>query len=443
LLLLEEKYNKISSTIEMRILIEQSQYGCFNMGDLAMLQVAVSRLKNFWPDAAIKVFLFKRFEESFKEFCPQALPLSPAGQEVWFTTPLVDRIYNLMPNSSAKQQLQELEWQLRCRLPRVANSIVQQKLKKRKQLTQYKNLDIFISAIAQADLVVASGGGYITDTFEAKATRSLEILGIAKSFGKPTVMVGQGIGPLLNPKLRAQAKIVLPKVDLIALREKRAGLQVLEQLGVKRDRVVTTGDDTIEFIYEKRSMELGDGIGVNLRIADYSPIGSTIIEKVRSALQEVASQKSAPLIPVPMEFLKDNSDVRTIEQLLPEYSDRVEDWESLATPSKIIKQIGRCRVVVAGSYHAGVFALSQGIPVVGLANSQYYKDKFLGLADQFGVGCEVVFLDDEQLQEKLIASINKTWDLSEELRPQLLESARQQIELGQAAYRQIVKLVSR
>lgn len=413
------------------------------MGDLAMLQVAVSRLKNFWPDAKVEVFLFKRFEESFKEFCPQAIPLDPSGQEVWFTTPLLDRFYDLMPNSSAKQQLQELEWQLRSRLPRVANSILQRKLKKRKQLRQHNNLNTFIDAIAHADLVVASGGGYITDTFEAKAARSLGILGIAQSFGKPTAMVGQGIGPLQNPKLRAHAKIVLPKVGLIALREKRAGLQVLKQLGVKRDRIQPTGDDTIEFIYEKRTQHLGDGIGVNLRIADYSPIGSSIVEKVRSALQEVASQKSAPLIPVPMEFLKDNSDVQTIKKLLALGDEHLESLENLATPTKIIEQIGRCRVVVAGSYHAGVFALAQGIPVVGLANSQYYRDKFLGLADQFGVGCEVVFLDDEQLQEKLIHSINKTWDLSEELRPQLLESARQQMELGQAAYRQIVNLVSR
>ncbi|MCU0533211.1 MAG: polysaccharide pyruvyl transferase family protein [Hydrococcus sp. Prado102] len=424
----------------MRILIEQSQYGCFNMGDLAMLQVAVSRLKKFWPDAAIEVFVLKNFEESFKEFCPQAFPLTPAGQDVWFATPLSERLYELIPKS-AKQQLQELEWQLRCRLPNVASSLVQRQLKKRKRLRQYQELNTFLSAIASADLVVASGGGYITDTFEAKAIRVLGILGIATSLGKPTVMVGQGIGPLENPKLRQKAKIVLPKVDLIALREQRAGLQVLDRLGVSRHKVMTTGDDTIEFVWERRSTELGKGIGVNLRIADYSPIGTNIIEKVRSALQEVASQKNAPLIPIPIEFLAVNSDVKTIKQLLPEDSGRVDDWENLATPTKIIKQIGRCRVVVAGSYHAGVFALAQGISVVGLANSQYYKDKFLGLADRFGVGCEVVFLDDDCLKEKLLASINKAWDLSEELRPQLLESAKQQIELGQAAYRKIVKLV--
>jgi polysaccharide pyruvyl transferase WcaK-like protein len=51
-------------------------------------------------------------------------------------------------------------------------------------------------------------------------------------------------------------------------------------------------------------------------------------------------------------------------------------------------------VVVAGSYHAAVFALSQGIPVVALVKSPYYVNKMVGLGDQFGAGCEIVRLDE-------------------------------------------------
>lgn len=407
-----------------------------------MLKVAVSRLKSFWPEATIEVFLLKNFEESFKEHCPEATPILPSGQDIWFTTPLSDRLYELLPHVFIQQQIEELEWQLRSRLPQIARLIMERKLKKRKRLTQYQALDSFVDAIARADLVIASGGGFINDTFEAKANRVLGILGIAASLGKPTAMLGQGIGPLENPKLRAKAKAVLPKIGLIALREKRSGIPILKKLGISEKRVIITGDDTIELIYENRSSELGDGIGVNLRIADYSQISAEAIATVRSAIQKVARQKNVPLIPVPMEFLDDNSDVRTIKQLLAGYDDTTNAGDDLRTPSKIIKQIGRCRVVVAGSYHAGVFALSQGIPVIGLAKTEYYKDKFLGLADQFSVGCEVLFLDDQQLPEKLIASIEKAWDLSEQWRPQLLESARQQIELGRAAYKQVYQLVN-
>ena len=56
--------------------------------------------------------------------------------------------------------------------------------------------------------------------------------------------------------------------------------------------------------------------------------------------------------------------------------------EEPCDPRAIIKRIGRCRVVVTGSYHVAVFALSQGIPAICLANSEYYEIKFRGLADQ-------------------------------------------------------------
>ena len=49
-----------------------------------------------------------------------------------------------------------------------------------------------------------------------------------------------------------------------------------------------------------------------------------------------------------------------------------------------ITTIARCRLVVTGSYHAALFALSMGVPAIGIATSRYYEDKFLGLADQFG-----------------------------------------------------------
>jgi len=289
-------------------------------------------------------------------------------------------------------------------------------------------------------LVVATGGGYITDEFPELASTVLSMLGMAKKLGKPTVMLGHGLGPLQNPRLRTIAKAVLPSVDLITLRERRAGIPLLDSLGVSQKRVITTGDDAIELAYEARNRELGQGIGVNLRMAKYAGVSGDMLETVRSALQDVARIKGALLLPLPIS--QDASDVQTIQKLMAGYDDNSDGGESLDTPLKVIKQVGQCRVVVTGSYHAGVFALAQGIPVVGLAKSQYYIDKFLGLADQFGTGCEVILLDDNQLREKLIVSIDNAWMSAETVRLQLLESARRQIESGHAAYQRVYDLVN-
>ena len=59
----------------------------------------------------------------------------------------------------------------------------------------------------------------------------------------------------------------------------------------------------------------------------------------------------------------------------------------------------------------------------------------------FGVGCDVILLGDEEFAQKLASSINQLWESAEMLRPQLLEAAQQQIELGQTAYQRLYEIV--
>jgi colanic acid/amylovoran biosynthesis protein len=108
----------------------------------------------------------------------------------------------------------------------------------------------------------------------------------------------------------------------------------------------------------------------------------------------------------------------------------------------VIKQITRCRIVVTGAYHAAVFALSQGIPVVGLAKSPYVVQKFLGLADQFGTGCQLVFLDGSDLYQALLAAMEKTWMCADELRSSLQEAALRQIGASRRAYQKFYEQVT-
>lgn len=254
-------------------------------------------------------------------------------------------------------------------------------------------------------------------------------------------MFGQGFGPIRNSKVWARAKGVLPSVDVICTRESRAGVPLLYSLGVSPDRVMTTGDDAIELAYEARTDKLGSGIGVNLRASDYSEVGLNQIKKIRPVLHGSATRHHACLVPIPIAFHARDSDVRSIREILAGYDDASDGGENLNSPLKVIRQAGNCRVVVSGSYHGAVFALSQGIPVVGLAKSAYYVDKFIGLADQFGIGCQTIFLDDEQLCSKLAAAIDVAWSSAEDIKAPLLEAARRQIELGHDAYRRVYELV--
>jgi colanic acid/amylovoran biosynthesis protein len=159
-------------------------------------------------------------------------------------------------------------------------------------------------------------------------------------------------------------------------------------------------------------------------------------------LHDAARKNHASLIPIPISRNERESDANNIRRILAGYDDMSDGGQNLDSPLKVIRQVGSCRVVVTGSYHAGVFALSQGIPVVGLANSQYYIDKFFGLAAQFGTGCQIIFLDDGQLAKKLSNAIDFAWSGADQVRPPLLEAAKRQIEMGWDAYRRVRDLVA-
>ena len=90
---------------------------------------------------------------------------------------------------------------------------------------------------------------------------------------------------MTTPHLRAKAAAVLPAVDTIALREALASRPLLVSLGVRLDRVVTTGDDAIELAYEERPAALGRAVGINLRLARAAGATERDIEPVREGLR--------------------------------------------------------------------------------------------------------------------------------------------------------------
>lgn len=104
--------------------------------------------------------------------------------------------------------------------------------------------------------------------------------------------------------------------------------------------------------------------------------------------------------------------------------------------------VGLCRTVVTGSYRAAVFALSQGIPIVALAKSEYYGCKFRGLLHQFRHGCNIISLDAHGLEASLLDGIESAWRSAKRTRPKLLEAATRQIALCRAAYARVRDLIA-
>lgn len=420
----------------VRVLVEPSDYIIRNIGDTAMLEVALSRMSTMWPKATIQVFT--DVPSTFPCYGPNVVPLDSSGRRMWFEESIFESVLSLNIPSILRERLHKIERFLKWYFPTLAYSLLRMSLRLRGK--PVNDLEDFYGTVAGADMIVANGMGGISDTFPEYATELLEVFRLALHNGARSAMVGQGMGPLEDPKLRALATSVLPRVDFISLREKKAGAPLLQALQVSPDRVMTTGDDAIELAFGKQPERPGTGLGINLRSSGYADVNQHLTDEIRPILHGAAKLLNAPLIPIPISRVPGEQDSDTIRQLMIGYDDDSDGGAGLDTTRKVIEQVHRCRVVIAGSYHAAVFALSSGIPAVGLVNSAYYISKFEGLADQFGVGCTVVRLSDPDLSSVLAEAIVHAWQEAESVRDRLLTAARHQVDLSHEAYRRISRL---
>ena len=212
------------------------------------------------------------------------------------------------PNVSA-----QLEFGLRNHIPEAVEVLCRRRL--RRQPADLKTLNRFTEAISNADLIIVTGMGGVTDAFPEYAADLLETLGLAISRGKYVAMVGQGFGPLQTPQLVAHARSILPRVNFIGLREERASRPLLRSLGVALERMMTTGDDAIELAYQLRGEGVGEFLGVNLRASNYSGVDQTLFEPLRQVLQNASRMHRAPLLPIPISRLSGEADIETIRRL--------------------------------------------------------------------------------------------------------------------------------
>ncbi len=408
----------------MRILVEPSDYPALqNLGDLAMQKTALDRIAAFWPNSEILVL--SENPDLLPRYANNVRALSAVGRDIWNSGALPTR---LLPDSA-----RQWERRLRRRHVRLFSRTISAKLG---LVSPQKEAAFrsFMDAVQTADLLVVCGMGGIADVFEEYALDLLDTIDLVKNNGKSTVvMFSQGFGPLgeRSPVAR-RAQDVLPRVDLIALREARASIPLLHHLSVDSSRVMVSGDDALQFAAENRPSAPGDCIGINVRAAFYSNVAPSRLARLRDVIQSFARMRGAPLLPLPSTFRAEEADMEAIAPLIEGYEHARPN--AVTTPETLRSELRQCRIAIVGSYHAGVFALAQGVPIVGFYNSDYYRDKFLGLESLFDVAVYPVDLALPDWTSHLLSSANSAWETALSRRAQLVQSVDRQIELGLKAY---------
>ncbi|MHB1222538.1 MAG: polysaccharide pyruvyl transferase family protein [Gemmatimonadaceae bacterium] len=419
----------------MHIVIEPGSYSLRNMGDVAMLQVAVRRLRALCPSVELRVLTGDPV--ALAAFCPEAIAQPAAGRAPWVTAgTLLGRMHRFLPGPLSRA-LSRTRQALGRRWPDAVAMLIAARLPAPARV-RFRG---FLSSVRDADLLLIAGQGAMGDATREHAYTVLATLVHAQRAGVPTAMVGQGVGPLLGRDLRARARAVLPAVRLIALRERLSGPALLAGLGVVGDHVVATGDDAVELAYSQRRAVLGRGLGINLRVAGNAGTDDDVLARMRGALEALLpTLGTPPLVPAPI-ARGVARDAETIRRLIDGLPGAGNAGEELDSPARVIASIADCRLLITGAYHAAVFALAQGIPVVCLATTPYYVDKFRGLLDLFPGGGELLSFDEADLSAALAAAVHPLWEGAESGRGALLRVAAAQVAAGQAAYARVAGLL--
>ena len=436
----------------MRILFDQSVHDHRNQGNNALLEVARDRFRMFLPDAHFDAISISPY------FCRVYLndihPVDPInfvehkGRFDLFFKLIPKLIWRLI---FEMRELVKVRGDTKLNSNEVSGILEEtgSETSPKQQIIDAEVVNVTISEdefvdlypnVGQYDLYIPTGGGYLCDSDKRFIFPLFDRLEAAHAKGVLTAMVGQGIGPLDDPELRKRASEVLPKLDYLLVREETLTRPLLDALGVPSEKVLMTGDDAIELAYLARSKKLGVGIGLSLRVAAYTDFNRRHINAIRPAIFKAAEKYGAKLISAPIDA--NDADKDYIAELMKGYNQTSSNWWKFESTSSIINRIGQCRIMITGTFHGAVFAISQGIPVIGLANSVEYRNKLAGLATEFGSdGCRILDLKDDNLEDNLLKAIDLAWSSAEQLRPLLLEKAKRQIDMGHSAYQKIFSLV--
>ncbi|WP_432825467.1 polysaccharide pyruvyl transferase family protein [Dactylosporangium sp. CA-092794] len=392
----------------MHILVECSGYELLNLGDMAMLVAGYERLQKLWPHATMHVVT--NSPQRLAEHCPGAVPV-PLG---WPTGALRTVL--------SHRGRVALSW---------AHKVLAPEL-----IARLAPPDALLDPVRRADVVVSTGGGFVNDSFRLHAAGVLNLLAAAQRLGRPTAMFGQGIGPLTSRPVLRRARLVLPRLRTLGMREPTSAA-MLRAMGVPARVMSVTGDDALALAGAGRAAAVGTALGVNVRVTRYTGMDSAVVQRLRREVTRFAAAEVAPggrVVSLPISRHGDE-DLRATESVLPELPAVESVSADIHSPAQLADAVAGCRAVLTSSYHAGVFALARGIPVVGLSRSSYYDLKFEALRVLFPDGaCNTVRLDAHDWPDTLADRLSHAWHAPYELRTDITAAAARMADSSQRLY---------
>jgi polysaccharide pyruvyl transferase WcaK-like protein len=391
----------------MRIILDNGAYTLRNMGDVAMLQTTVKRLREML--SRVELMILTTSPELLERYCPGTMPLSVQSRDCGYE-----------PQCPARSDWAETWARLKLKWGSVP-----------------KGAREFQEAFEEAGAVFLCGGGFLNDINPYQTRPVLRMLEDAARRGKRVALFSQGLGPLESSELMALLRRACRAGARTALREPLYGPGILMRAGARSAQYAVTGDDAIQMALECGPAIGGHAIGFSVRQVAYSEVEARHLEMTSKATRGLSKSLGGKVVPLPISFNSHERDDQAIATVTATTAPR----EMLDSPEALIRATAECRILITGTYHAAVFGLSLGIPCVCFYVSTYYRHKMEGLARQFPGGCELVDLNMPKAAAQLVDAAMRAWEATgKTLSNRLREAAESQVQSGVKFYRAAIGL---
>jgi polysaccharide pyruvyl transferase CsaB len=282
------------------------------------------------------------------------------------------------------------------------------------------------AVVSNLDLFVLGGGGIL---FDGDADMFLREVFLAHEVGTPVMTCAIGVGPLLDPRVRAQVRDALTQAAVVSVRD-QPSLRLLEEIGVHRE-IALTADPALLLDAEPLTLDeilRAEAIDPKARLVGFSvrepgPAAPDLdVEHYHALLANAADfmvdRLDAEVVFIPLE--RRTFDVQHSHGVVGKmcHAQRATVLKREYTPGQILSLLQHFQFAVGMRLHFVIFSVLAGVPVVALP----YATKVAAFVDELR-------LVSAPLQStsagKLLAGIDRAWDERDQQRARVPAALRQ------------------
>lgn len=262
-------------------------------------------------------------------------------------------------------------------------------------------------ALKNSDGLISGGGSLLQDaTGLGSIPYYLGVMALARWLGKPTFVYAQGIGPVNRKLFKPWIGGAFRKASYVSVRDAESAA-LLRGYGVPQAHIAVVpdpvmgmppgvadaGEAAVEADTDTRPV-----VGVSVRFwrGDRADL-----VRVAAALEALAGRGGVRLRFLPFHRGSDEDASRFVMERLSGAAELAPAHED---PQRMLREVGRCALLVGMRLHSLIYAANRGVPMLGISYDPKI-DQFLHRLDQSAVGT-TESLDPEFFAEQSLKIIN-------------------------------------